>query len=406
MGDLGVAGRQAAAIEEVDAGPDGAGAVVDADAATGGEDAAGAALAGDFAVAAGEEDVDGFGGFAGMGSGEESPAMDAEAMGSGHGEVGDVEGGAHAGQGGLHGGVVVLDGADVGGFLAGLETEIIADLEAAAGEGAGDDGADAFDLEGAIDGEDRFAEVGGRGGVGEEAGEFGADLVEALALRCADGDDGGAFEGGALQAFADELGGECDILDEVGLGEGDDGAGDAEVGKDVEVFLGLRHPAIVCGDDEESGVHAADPGDHVVDEIGVAGDIDDAEFVGEVGGLGIGEGEVGEAEFDGHAAEFFLGESIGIGAGESADQGGLAVVDVAGGAEDEVAGFRHLGRSRRCGPFRSRRESSRGGRGRRRRAGYRGRRGVLGGVRRRFCRWGVPLRRRREGWGRGRCRWW
>ena len=49
------------------------------------------------------------------------------------------------------------------------------------------------------------------------------------------------------------------------------------------------------------------------------------------------EGKEGEAEVDGNAAGLFLGEAVGIGAGERGDQRALAVIDVTGGGED-VAG--------------------------------------------------------------------
>jgi hypothetical protein len=42
-----------------------------------------------------------------------------------------------------------------------------------------------------------------------------------------------------------------------------------------------------------------------------------------------------EAEIDGDAALFFLLEAVGVGAGERLDQAGFAVIDVAGGADDE-----------------------------------------------------------------------
>jgi hypothetical protein len=44
-----------------------------------------------------------------------------------------------------------------------------------------------------------------------------------------------------------------------------------------------------------------------------------------------------EAELDRDAAEFLFRQAVGIGTGEGPDQGRLAVVDVARGAEDEVA---------------------------------------------------------------------
>ena len=47
--------------------------------------------------------------------------------------------------------------------------------------------------------------------------------------------------------------------------------------------------------------------------------------------------ERGEAEVDGDPALLLGGEAVGVDAGQGADQRRLAVVDVPGGAEDQVA---------------------------------------------------------------------
>ena len=47
--------------------------------------------------------------------------------------------------------------------------------------------------------------------------------------------------------------------------------------------------------------------------------------------------ERGEADVDGDAAGLFFGQAVAVDAGQGLDQRGLAVVDVAGGAEDQVA---------------------------------------------------------------------
>ena len=43
-----------------------------------------------------------------------------------------------------------------------------------------------------------------------------------------------------------------------------------------------------------------------------------------------------EAEVDGDAAALFFFQTVGVDAGEGADQRGLAVIDVSGGADDDV----------------------------------------------------------------------
>ena len=69
----------------------------------------------------------------------------------------------------------------------------------------------------------------------------------------------------------------------------------------------------------------------------MAGDIDDA------GDRAVGQSKGGKAEVDGDAPGLLLLEAVGVGAGEGLDQRGLAVVDVAGGADDDVVfGEEHL----------------------------------------------------------------
>ena len=55
---------------------------------------------------------------------------------------------------------------------------------------------------------------------------------------------------------------------------------------------------------------------------------------------------MGEADVDGDAALLLLGQAIAIDAGEGLDERGLAVIDMAGGAEDQVAQHVDVLRSR------------------------------------------------------------
>lgn len=66
----------------------------------------------------------------------------------------------------------------------------------------------------------------------------------------------------------------------------------------------------------------------MVDEFFVAGHVNDAQH------LPIGQRQVGVAQLDGDAALLLLFEAVGVGAGQRAHQGGFAVVDVLGGADD------------------------------------------------------------------------
>ena len=94
------------------------------------------------------------------------------------------------------------------------------------------------------------------------------------------------------------------------------------------MLAGLRHHAFVGGDDQQGEVDAADAGQHVLDEALVAGHVDDAHL------LAAGQLQPGEAEVDGHAPLLLLLEAVGVDARERLHEGRLAVVDVAGRADD------------------------------------------------------------------------
>jgi len=95
--------------------------------------------------------------------------------------------------------------------------------------------------------------------------------------------------------------------------------------QDLYVLARLRHHAVVECHHQQYGVDATGPGKHGVDEALVSGNIHEAERV-----------SVGIAEVDGDAAALFLGQPIGVDPGERFHQGGLAVVDMTGGAYDHA----------------------------------------------------------------------
>ncbi|KAG1433558.1 hypothetical protein G6F57_022060 [Rhizopus arrhizus] len=64
----------------------------------------------------------------------------------------------------------------------------------------------------------------------------------------------------------------------------------------------------------------------------VAGHVNEAQHVA------IGQRRIGIAEFDGNAARFLFLEPVGVDASQGAHQRGLAVVDMAGGADDHARG--------------------------------------------------------------------
>jgi len=144
--------------------------------------------------------------------------------------------------------------------------------------------------------------------------------------------------------------GQPGLVDEVGLGQGDQAELDVEEPENVEVLAGLDGDALVGGHDQEGGVDVAGPGGHGLDELLMARDVDKDDL------LRVGEiVEEDEAEFDGHAPGLLFGQGVGVGPGQGLDQGALAVVDVAGRADDDVVEVGHgqTERAMRAGPLRT-----------------------------------------------------
>ena len=117
---------------------------------------------------------------------------------------------------------------------------------------------------------------------------------------------------------------------DVDLGERNDSALDSEIIQNLQMLFRLRHPTVVSSDDEQREIDRADAGDHVSDEIFVARYIDNrgVDFCAEI--------QFSEAEVDRDLARFFFGQTIGVRAGERLDERALAVVDVAGGRDNEM----------------------------------------------------------------------
>src|SRR5450631_151208 len=64
------------------------------------------------------------------------------------------------------------------------------------------------------------------------------------------------------------------VVDHVGLVEGDDDVGDADLAGQQDVLLGRWHRAVGGGDDENRTVHLSSTGDHVLDVVGVTRAVD------------------------------------------------------------------------------------------------------------------------------------
>ena len=93
----------------------------------------------------------------------------------------------------------------------------------------------------------------------------------------------------------------------------------------------LRHHALVRGDDEQAKVDSTRSHEHAPHEVLVARNVDHAD------GADPGEIERREAEIDRYAATLFFGQAVGVDTGQRLDERGLAVIDVARGADDHAA---------------------------------------------------------------------
>ena len=123
--------------------------------------------------------------------------------------------------------------------------------------------------------------------------------------------------------------------------EHDDG-GHAHLTGQQDVLLGLSHGAIGGGDNQDGAVHLSSTGDHVLDIVGVARAVN----VGIVTGIGL---VLHVGGVDGDAALTLLGSLVDAGVilvlslalqsqilGDSGGQSGLAVVNVADGADVDM----------------------------------------------------------------------
>ena len=114
----------------------------------------------------------------------------------------------------------------------------------------------------------------------------------------------------------------------IGLGQGHQQPGNAEQFEDRQVLAGLGHDAIVGRHHQQGQIQAAGAGQHVVHEALVAG------YVDEAGEAAVAQVGIDIAQVDGDATRLLFAAAVTGDPGEGLDQRGLAMVDVAGGADD------------------------------------------------------------------------
>ena len=252
--------------------------------------------------------------------------------------------------GGDHGGLLLLGQTD---DINGLTSLQYATLHTAGGHSA-----TAGDGEHVLDGhqEGQVVVAGGGGDIGVngvhqllDAGKIGIVHTTFTGQGVQSGplDDGGVVAGelilveGLADLHLDQLQ-QLGIVHLITLVQEHDDGGHAHLAGQQDVLLGLSHRAVGGGDDQDGTVHLSSTGDHVLDIVGVARAVD----VGIVAGVGL---VLHVGGVDGDAALTLLGSLVDAGIilvlsltlqgqvlGDSGGQSGLAVVNVADGADVDM----------------------------------------------------------------------
>ena len=214
------------------------------------------------------------------------------------------------------------------------DRDAVIDRDRARQHGAGHHRAGAGQRERTVHRQPETAVGGTRTELARDLQQLRAQCRNAFAGRNGDGNDARRGEPGRLQYVGNFL---RDLLlprdiDQIGLGQRDNAAFDVEQVDDGEVFAGLRLDAVIGGNHQHHEIDAGGPRQHVVDEAFMAGHIDEAEH------RTVGIRQIGEAEIDRDAARLLFRQPVGLDAGQRAHQRGLAVIDMAGGADDHGDG--------------------------------------------------------------------
>jgi hypothetical protein len=157
------------------------------------------------------------------------------------------------------------------------DDEPIADRDPPRGGGAGDDGADAGQREAAVHREAKVAALARRSRFGARLGEVLRKRLHALAGDAGHRQHVGAGERGGREQRA-HLG--CGLRKalagyQIGLGQRDDAAREAEQVEDGQVLARLRHRPVVGGNHEQHMVDAGRAGEHL--RISLWPGVDEAE---------------------------------------------------------------------------------------------------------------------------------
>ncbi|MEX0618676.1 MAG: hypothetical protein WDZ76_12280 [Pseudohongiellaceae bacterium] len=129
----------------------------------------------------------------------------------------------------------------------------------------------------------------------------------------------------------------------------DDNAADVDVEKIQyrQVFPRLRHDTVVRGDNHQRSLRAADRRQHVLHEINMTGQIDEAECARDrrIGDLKV---QIRETGVNAESARSLFRERVGIDARNALYQCCLAMIDMSGNGDSQKLAGRH-GENIECG---------------------------------------------------------
>ena len=178
---------------------------------------------------------------------------------------------------------------------------------------------------------------------GELAGESTFQGFNTITVANRGRDDLRICEGTVEQTITNLPRGRIDLA-EIAFCEGHHSSFHSEVSQNLQMLFGLRHPAIVSGNDQKREIDRADTGNHVSNKIFVTGHIDDSNVEPLL--VRTGKIQLCEAEIDCDLSLLFLGQPIRIGSRERFYQRTFAVIDMTRSREDEMF-LRHLAHAAR-----------------------------------------------------------
>src|SRR3954462_5627794 len=249
----------------------------------------------------------------------------------------EVECGALSGDGGIGGLAVNLYAAHAHLPFRRKDFQFTFAMDGAGDQGSRDDRAESLHGEDAVDGQTWVGLRVPRMDLSGRSHDGTLEIVQARATQRTHGYDGSLrrIEESSAQEVSDFETHyvESFRINRIGLGQDRNATVNAKKLEDIKMLAGLRLDGLVGCDDQQHEVDAAESSKHVADEALVSRHVDETDLQG----LAIRDrqGHVREAEIDGDAAAFFFLEAVGVDSCQGFHQRGFAVVDVAGGADDE-----------------------------------------------------------------------